>query len=65
MLRKGLTWLLTGPLAEGDGPLLTGREKMGIGASDLGRGEGDWPAVTSPSKWKPQPDWQAGRREPS
>ena len=56
MLRKGLTWLLTGPLGEGDGPPLTGREKMGIGASDLGRGEGEWPAVTSPSKWKPQPD---------
>ena len=64
-LRKGLMASgLTGPLGEGEGGPLTGRLKMGMGASDLGRAGGG-PAVTSPSKWKPQPDWQAGRREPS
>ena len=54
MLRKGFPSGLTGPLGEGEGPL-NGLVKIGMGASDLGRGEGD-PAVTSPSKWKPQPD---------
>ena len=62
MLRKGFPWglRLTGGWAE-----LTGRLKMGMGASDLGRGGGGELSVTSESNWKPQPDWQAGRREPS
>merc|ERR1719347_1268845 len=52
---------------------LTGRLKMGMGASDLGLGEGgeewlmEWVGgpVTSESNWNPQPDWHAGRRDPS
>jgi len=54
--------LMKGLLGGREG-LGTGLEKIGMGASDLGLGEGD--PVTSPSKWKPQPDWQAGRRDPS
>lgn len=44
---------------------LTGLLKIGMGASDLGLGEGgEGGPVTSESNWKPQPDWQAGRRCP-
>ena len=38
---------------------------MGMGPSDLGLKEGEEGAgalVTSVSKWKPHPDWQAGSR---
>ena len=48
----------------------TGLVKIGMGASDLGlkEGAGGWAGgaeVTSLSKWKPHPDWQAGSRDPS
>ena len=39
--------------------------KIGMGASDLGLKEGVGDCVTSLSKWKPQPDWQAGSKDPS